>query len=159
MNQEIETILNALKESPRLLKELINEINPILYKKEIIKGKWSIHKHTTHAAVGNIYGFQKRMEDFKQKQNPSFEPLSRDNFPKNYFIELNLFAALEKFFKIRQTTIDLAYSLNGQNWNNKAVHPEYKRYTPYIMLRHLLMHDHSNLYKIEYMGFEIGPIK
>lgn len=153
MNQEIKTILNSLKETPRLLKELITEIDPELYKKEIIKGKWTIHEHATHIAVGDFYGFQKRMEGFRKEENPNFEPLSGSNFPDNFFIELNLFEVLEKFFKIRQTTIELAYSLNGENWNNEAVHPEYKRYTPYIMLRHLLMHDHLHLYKIEDMGF------
>ena len=33
---------------------------------------------------------------------------------------------------------------------------EYWKYTPYIMLRHLLMHDHSHLYKIEDMGYRIN---
>ena len=39
MKKEIETLLNALRETPRLLKELINEIDPELYKEKIIKGK------------------------------------------------------------------------------------------------------------------------
>lgn len=67
MNREIETILNALSETPRLLKELITEIDSELYKEEIIKGKWSIHENATHIAVGDIYGFQKRLNDFKQE--------------------------------------------------------------------------------------------
>ena len=41
----------------------------------------------------------------------------------------------------------------------KDIHPEYKTYTPYIMLRHLLRHDHNHLNKIEGMGFGIGPVK
>jgi len=159
MNQEIKTILNALKETPRLLKELITEIDPELYKKKIVKGKWSIHEHATHVAVGDIYGFQKRLEDFKQKEKPTFEPLSGDNFDKDFFIELDLNKSLNDFFEIRQTTIELAKAFNENDWNKLAIHPEYKTYTPYIMLRHLLMHDHSHLYKIEGMGFGIGHIK
>jgi hypothetical protein len=159
MNQKIETILNALKETPRLLKELITEIDPGLYKENIIKGKWSIHEHATHVAVGDTYGFQKRLKNFKQKENPTFEPLSGDNFPKNFFLELDLTKTLEEFFKIRQSTIELAYTLKSADWHKEANHSEYKRYTPYIMLRHLLMHDQSHLYKIEDMGFGIGHIK
>ncbi len=64
MTEDIETLLGALKETPRLLKELISEIDPILYKQELIKGKWSIHEHTTHVAVGDLYGFQKRIGRF-----------------------------------------------------------------------------------------------
>ena len=155
----METILNALKETPRLLKELITEIDPELYKEKIIKGKWSIHEHATHVAVGDIYGFQKRLRDFKQKENPTFEPLSGDNFDKDFFIELDLNKSLNNFFEIRQTTIELAKAFNKNDWNKLAIHPEYKTYSPYIMLRHLLMHDHTHLYKIEDMGFGIGHIK
>lgn len=159
MDQDIETILTALRETPRLLKELITEIDPDLYKQDIIKGKWSIHEHATHVAVGDIYGFQKRLEDCKQYKYPIIEPLSGDNFSKNFFLELDLFQTLEEFFKIRQSTIELAHALNKEDWYKEANHPEYKTYTPYIMLRHLLMHDHAHLYKIEDMGFGIGHVK
>jgi DinB superfamily len=159
MNREIETILNALNETPRLLKELIDEINPELYKEKIIKGKWSIHEHATHIAVGDIYGFQKRLEDFRQKENPSFEPLSGDNFDKDFFIQLDLIKSISDFFEIRQKTIELAKSFDSKDWDKLAIHPEYKTYTPYIMLRHLLMHDHNHLYKIEDMGFGLGHVK
>ena len=159
MNPKIETILNALNETPRILKELILEIDTTLYKKKIIKDKWSIHEHATHVAVNDVYGFQKRLEDFKQYEKPIFEPLSGDNFDDNFFIELDLEKTLNDFFKIRENTIELARAFDKNNWNKEAIHPEYKTYTPYIMLRHLLMHDHSHLYKIEDMGFGIGHIK
>lgn len=155
MNHKIEPILTALKETPGLLEELMNEIDPELYKKEIIKGKWSIHEHATHMAVGDLHGFQKRLEEFKQNENPVFEPLSGDNFSKNYFLELDLNDSMVEFYKVRQSSIELAYTLNAEDWEKEAKHPEYKRYTPYIMLRHLLMHDHFHMYKIEDMGFGV----
>ena len=155
MNREIETIINALIETPRLLKELISEIDSEIYKEKIINGKWSIHEHATHIAVSDIYGFQKRLSDFKQKEKPIIEPLSGDNFEKIFFMELDLKKSLDDFFEIRQTTIELAKAFNKNDWNKLAIHPEYKTYTPYIMLRHLLMHDHNHLYKIEDMGLGI----
>ena len=159
MNQEIETILNALQETPRILKELISEIDPSLYKKELVKGKWCIHEQATHVAVSDIYGFQNRLKGFKLLEKPIIEPLSGDNFDKDFFIKLDLKQSIDNFFEIRQTTISQARSFNQNDWNKIAIHPEYKTYTPYIMLRHLLMHDHSHLYKIEDMGFGVGPIK
>ncbi len=108
MNREIETILNALSETPRLLNELITEIDPDLYKKKIVKNKWSIHEHATHIAVGDIYGFQKRLNGFKQDEKPVFEPLSGDNFDEDFFIKLELKKTLDNFFKLRQRTIELA---------------------------------------------------
>ncbi|MGY6647890.1 DinB family protein [Wenyingzhuangia sp. IMCC45574] len=159
MTKEIETLLQALNETPRILKELISEIEPELYKKEIVKGKWSIHENATHVAVGDIYGFQKRLHDFKELEQPVFKPLSGESFPKTFFIDLDLEKTIADFFTIRQQTIELAKEFNPKDWHKKAIHPEYKTYTPYIMLRHLLMHDHSHLYKIEDMGFGIGHVK
>lgn len=159
MDREIETILNALGETPRLLKELISEIGSELYKEKIIKGKWSIHEHATHIAVGDIYGFQKRLNDFSKEEKPIFEPLSGDSFNKDFFLKLDLKKSINDFFEIRQSTIELAKAFNKNDWNKLAIHPEYKTYTPYIMLRHLLMHDHNHLYKIEDMGSGVGHIK
>ena len=159
MNRKIGTILYALTETPRLLKELITEIDPELYKEKIITGKWTIHEHATHIAVGDIYGFQKRINDFKQEGKPIFKPLSGDNFDDNFFIKLDLKKTVYDFFEIRQRTIELAKKFDSNDWNKLAIHPEYKTYTPYIMLRHLLMHDHNHLYKIEDMGFGIGHVK
>ena len=159
MNQKIETILYALSETPRLLKELITEIDPELYKEKIVTGKWTIHEHATHIAVGDIYGFQKRINDFKQEGGPIFKPLSGDNFDDTFFIKLDLKKTVNDFFEIRQKTIELAKGFSSSEWNKLAIHPEYKTYTPYIMLRHLLMHDHNHLYKIEDMGFGIGHVK
>lgn len=159
MNREIDSILNALSETPRLLEELISEIEPKLYKQKIIEGKWSIHEHATHIGVGDIYGFQKRLKDFREKEKPTFEPLSGDNFAKDFFIELDLKKTIKDFYPIRQRTVNLAKAFNSNDWNKIANHPEYKTYTPYIMLRHLLMHDHNHLYKIEDMGFGIRHIK
>jgi len=159
MERKIKSILDALGETPRLLKELIDEIEPELYKKEIIKGKWSIHENATHIAVTDIYGFQKRLKDFKQKEKPIFKPLSGDNFDSDFFIKLDLEKSINDFYKTRKETLKLIEEFDSKDWNKLAVHPEYKTYTPYIMLRHLLMHDHNHLYKIEDMGFGIGHIK
>ena len=158
-NKEIKPILSALIETPRQLEQLISEIDPALYKEEIIEGKWSIHENATHVAVGDIYGFQKRIKAFKNESFPKFEPLSGDNFRKDYFINLDLEESLKNFYEIRRTTIELAKGLEYKNWNKSAGHPEYIRYTPFIMLRHLLMHDYWHMYKIEEMGLGIRADK
>jgi hypothetical protein len=159
MIREIKSILDALNETPRLLRELINEIEPKLYKKKIIKGKWSIHEHATHIAVGDIYGFQKRLVEFKKQDKPTFNPLSGDDFDEGFFIKLELKKTINDFFEVRQKTVELAKQIDANDWDKQAIHPEYKTYTPYIMLRHLLMHDHNHLYKIEDLGFGIGHTK
>lgn len=153
MNNTTQNILHSLYHTPELLKEILTEIPEKFHRRELIKDKWTIHEHATHIAVGDIYGFHKRLEQFKTEKRPIIEPLSGDNLPRDFFINLDLERTMEEFFEIRSKTIALAKDLKPEDWHKEADHPEYKKYTPYIMLRHLLMHDHTHMYKIEDMGF------
>ncbi len=159
MNKNITSILNALEETPRILSELISEIDKEMIQKDIVKGKWTIHEHATHIAITDLHGFQERLLNFREKEKPKFTSLSGDNFEKGFYLHLNLEETIEDFYHVRQRTIELAKSLTKEDWEKEGIHPEYKKYTPYIMLRHLLMHDHNHLYKIEDMGFGIGHVK
>jgi hypothetical protein len=62
---------------------------------------------------------------------------------------MNLIEALKEFKTLRSESIEIVKSLDDSIWEKEAEHPEYKIYTPYIMLRHLLMHDYFHMYKIE----------
>lgn len=151
-----QSLLNSLSDSPRLLQELIHEIPKERLTAELIPGKWTIHEHATHVSVGDKYGFQKRLEQFIAEDRPTIEPLSGDNFDSDFFINLDLDEALDEFILLRNKTIELATQLPVEVWHKEADHPEYSKYTPYIMLRHLLMHDHTHMYKIEDMGFGVS---
>jgi hypothetical protein len=153
--KDIHPILSALAETPRLLKELVLEIPTEFHQKEVIPGKWSLHEHATHLCIGDLHGFQKRLPVFQDAKRPIFEPLSGESFPPDHFMKLDLMENIEAFFKIREETISMAMSFNADLWDKESDHPEYSRYTPYIMLRHLLMHDHAHLYKIEDLGYGI----
>jgi hypothetical protein len=39
--------------------------------------------------------------------------------------------------------------LKPEGWKNRARHPEYDEYTPYIMARHVLLHDNLHMYRME----------
>jgi uncharacterized damage-inducible protein DinB len=148
-------ILRALEATPKLLKELVLEIDPKCYKQQLIGGKWTIHEHATHIAVCDLQGFQQRLKNFKNQDKPIIAPFSGDDYKPSFFLEIDLMQAIDDFFAIRAETLKQARALTLTDWDKTAIHPEYKIYTPYVLLRHLLMHDHSHLYKIEDMGFGI----
>ena len=52
-------------------------------------------------------------------------------------------------FDAYQFISGLIRSADKSIWIKEAEHPEYHIYTPYIMLRHRLMHDHFHMYRIE----------
>jgi len=147
--KSIAKINESLSITPDILIELLDEIPSDLLNQRRIKNKWSIHEHACHIAVGDKFGFHKRIVSFKNELQPKFEPLSGESFDKNFFYEMNLNKALNEFKELRRKTIELTNRLESQIWNKNAIHPEYNKYTPYIMLRHLLMHDYFHLYRIE----------
>ena len=102
--------------------------------------------------IGDVHGFQKRLPEFLSSNRPKFEPLSGESFPVDHFMKLDLMANIEAFFEARKTSIQMAQSFHPELWDKESDHPEYAKYTPYIMLRHLLMHDHAHLYRIEDLG-------
>lgn len=153
---KIETLLNSLETAPILLSELLKEIPLELYQKQIIKGKWTIHEHATHIATVDLYGFHQRLKDFKSQEYPIIKPMSGDNFEEGFYKKLDLEATIQEFYNVRAETIALAKNLAITDWSKKAKHPEYKEYTPYKMLRHLVLHDYAHLSKIEDMGFRLG---
>ncbi len=120
-----------------------------LHKIRRIKNKWSIHEHACHVATGERYGFLKRIEQFIKEDRPKIEPLSGESFPPDFYLQMDLNTALVEFVNLRKRVIEVCNNLDESIWNKEANHPEYKVYTPYIMLKHLLMHDHFHMYRIE----------
>jgi uncharacterized damage-inducible protein DinB len=146
---DIHKIITCLEQTPLILKNLISQIPEELYEVRRIKNRWSIHEHACHVATGEKYGFLKRIEQFKKEDRPKIGPLSGESFPPDFYMQMDLKSALKEFENFRKKVIDISNNLEESIWNKEADHPEYKMYTPYIMLRHLLLHDHFHMYRIE----------
>ena len=144
-----EEIITMLAATPRLLEELINEIPPVQLKQHRIKNKWSIHEHACHIAIGDQYVFHPRLRAFINETDPTFTPYSGESFEKDFLIKMDLEKALINFKKLRMQSIELAKHFDRTQWQKESHHPEYSIYTPYIMLRHFLMHDYFHMYRIE----------
>jgi len=146
---DLNQIIYGLKQSPVILINLLKQIPPELYKVRKMQGRWSIHEHACHIATGDQPGFIDRFKQFINEQKPRIKPLSGDSFPSDYLINMDLNKALDIYFEKRKELVSLVKSANKSIWVKKAEHPEYHYYTPYIMLRHRLMHDHFHMYRIE----------
>jgi len=82
--KDIQKILTCLEQTPAILKNLLIQIPEDLYNVRRIKNKWSIHEHACHIAVGDKYGFLKRIEQFRKEQRPQIEPLSASRSLLNF---------------------------------------------------------------------------
>ncbi len=145
----IETKLQILAEAPNLLEDLLAEIPNDLLKIRRIKGKWSIHEHACHLAEAQrmIIG---RFKRFKQEKNPTFVPyLPGTTVPDDNLAKMDLPEQLADFRANRQVMVDLLRSYTEADWSNEGSHPEYKQINALLWLRHVLMHDHFHMYRIE----------
>ncbi len=145
----IETKLKILASAPDLLEDLLAEIPINLLKERRIKGKWSIHEHAVHLPEAQEMIIE-RFKRFQQEENPVFTPyLPGNTVSDDYLIDLDLQESLKKFRLGRRKMVELLKDFSAKDWSNEGKHPEYHRINPLLWLRHVMMHDHFHMYRIE----------
>jgi hypothetical protein len=147
--EEINSICESLKKSPLFLENLILNYSEVDLKTRRIENKWTAHEHACHVCVGEKFAFHKRVELFLNENNPIIKPISGDDFPDNYYYNMKINDCLNEFHKLRDKTVSLIVGREDNFWNLEGSHPEYFKYTPKIMIQHLLMHDYWHFYRIE----------
>lgn len=141
--------LAALASGPAFLRDLLSQIPADLLKKPRKPGKWTIHEHAVHLTVIDDVMIG-RLGLFRARPRPSIVPYQ----PGEGVAAVDLFAMdltqrLEIFEQSRPRLVDAFRALAPADWQKQADHPEYIIYTPRIMLRHLVMHEHLHGYRIE----------
>lgn len=145
----IETKLDILAAAPALLEDLLNQIPVEMHKQRRIPGKWSIHEHAVHLEEAQKMIIE-RFKRFQQEENPVFEPyLPGTTVSDDYLIDLDLATSLADFRKNRQEMIDLLRTFTTEQWTNEGTHPEYRHISALLWIRHVMMHDHFHMYRIE----------
>lgn len=132
-----------------MLAELVAEAPPEALKKCRVPGKWSIHEHACH--IVDVHPMLiERFALFRDEETPIIKPfIPGTTVPDTDLIERDLDAEIAKLPDLRLELIESVEALQDHDWTKKAKHPEYISYTPYILLRHILMHDHLHMYRIE----------
>lgn len=141
--------LAILEKTPRLLQELIQEIPTDLLKERRIANKWSIHEHACHVAIVD-HLFIARFILFKVEEQPDIAPyLPGKNTPEDELLSMDLREKLASFPSLRDNLLGEIKGLTERDWQKEGKHEEYRQFTPQIMLRHLMMHDHFHMFRIQ----------
>lgn len=148
-HDDLPLIFAGLEASPPLLRNLIASVPPERLKQRRIRGKWSIHEHACHLA--SIHPLMmRRLRLFQEQDAPEIRPfLPGDTDPDDHLIHEDLGGALDSYAADRRDFVALGRSLSPEILGRRARHPEYDVYTPYHLLRHILLHDHLHFYRIE----------
>ncbi len=146
---EIKKILNGLERSPALLREMVAAVPPARMMEHRIAGKWCIHEHAVHLSKVQPM-INERLRRFMAEAAPVFVPyVPGTSTPPDELMKLGLKESLRKFTADRRKFVGMLRQLNRKDWHKKGKHPEFDLYTPYIMARHLLLHDNVHMYRIE----------
>lgn len=147
--QLVQAKLEVLKQTPFLLVELLEQIDPAVLKTRRIPNKWSIHEHACHLASMDAL-FIARFQLFRQEVQPVIKShLPPPEGSPRSLMDMDLKDTLQQFFTRRKELTDLVSTFLPADWEKHAQHDKYFDYTPGIMLRHLMLHDHYHMYRIE----------
>lgn len=142
-------LLDGLGRSGRILSEFVKTIPADKMNLRRGEGFWTIAEHVSHLAQVQPMLLE-RLQRFMAEDRPEFVPYipgadeAEDRPP---LMDQNI--ALESFANHRQQQLELLERATQADWQKTGSHPEYEHYSLYILVRHILMHDHWHMYRME----------
>ncbi|MFH1980681.1 MAG: DinB family protein [Pseudomonadota bacterium] len=142
-------IIGALECSAPILEAFVVSIPENALTRRRGEGFWTIAEHANHlAAVQPMLA--DRIQRFLDEDAPEFVPfIPADNEAEAAPPVLNMPAATAAFAAGREAQVALLNTATPSDWKKGGRHPEYTQYTLYILARHILMHDHWHMYRME----------
>jgi hypothetical protein len=84
------------------------------------------------------------------EERPEFIPyIPGDGEAEDRQAPMEIDVALEFFIRHRAKQIALLEQADDADWQETGTHPEFELYSLYILIRHILMHDHWHMYRME----------
>jgi hypothetical protein len=136
-----ESVISALDRAPLVILPLIREVPKPLRKRRPSVGKWSAHEHACHIAAVHPMASE-RLRLMLEHNHPTIRPYvpEREHSP-DALLSVDLEEALGRFKAERAGLVSRLRELRAADWDRTAEHPEYSRYSVFILFRHLVMHD------------------
>jgi uncharacterized damage-inducible protein DinB len=141
-------LIVSLEKSAAILTDFINSIPEGELKIKRRPGFWSVQHHVYHLAdVQEL--LYRRLVKFNDEAKPVFAPFIPEKDDAKFAVYNSTAEALAGYQEIRRRQIDMLNSMDEERLYKKGSHPEYKTYTPMILIRHILFHDYWHMYRIE----------
>jgi len=148
-DSQVTRLLDQLARAPSLVIDLVNDVPPDRLKRRPIPSKWSAHEHACHlAAVQPL--FMERLGLMLREPTPVIRPYNpADDDADDALLAVDLVEAMSRYRSERADMVSRLRELTSCQWEISASHPEYNRYSIFIMFRHLALHDLYHAYRIE----------
>ncbi len=145
----VDTLMLGLERTPDVLEDMASRIDRDLRVTRRDAGGWTIHDHVCHLAA--THGMlNERFQSFIDEEHPEFAAYDPDRAtPAGTLASMDFDQAVATFRASREVALHLMRTLLPADWDREATHPEYDHYTPLVLARHVLLHDHVHLYRAE----------
>lgn len=148
--QDVKDLLEALRLTPNILSQFVQTIPESKLDLRRGEGFWTVAEHVSHLAQVQPM-LLKRFERFLNEEHPEFAPYipgkaekEPDSPPR-----MSMESALDQFSEYRARQLMLLEGADDMDWKKTATHSEYEAYSLHILTRHILMHDHWHMYRME----------
>jgi uncharacterized damage-inducible protein DinB len=146
---DIAAVLRGLEDSPAILAAMVRAIPADRLHAQRRPGFWSLAGHVAHLAQVQPM-LAERVRRILSEDNPEFVPFFPAKDGKEEEAPLpSVEQSLAAFAAGRRVILDLLQGAAPGDWRRTAVHPEYEAYGLAILARHILMHDHWHMYRME----------
>jgi uncharacterized damage-inducible protein DinB len=147
--KDVKDLLEGLRLTPGILTNFVQSIPESKLDLRRGTGFWTIAEHVSHLAQVQPMMLQ-RFERFRDEEHPAFVPYTPGAGEEAATpARLSMESALEQFARYRNSQLLLLEAADPISWEKTATHPEYEAYSLHILTRHLLMHDHWHMYRME----------
>ena len=142
-------LLTGLADSPAIMRQFALSIPKTALDRRRGQGFWTIREHLAHLAEVQPM-ISARLTRVLTEDKPVFVPYFPDENETESRPPLpELQTILDDFERERRSQLGMLRTLTPADWKRTAVHPEYDRYGLEILVRHMLLHDYSHLYRVE----------
>ena len=143
-------LLAGLRTTPIILREFVRTIPKDRLDLRRGEGFWTIAEHVAHLAQVQQMMLD-RFQRFTKEEHPVFIPFLPGKEEEGPVTPArpDTDDALQQFEQYRSRQLVLLESADSDIWQRTASHPEYNQYSLYILTRHVLMHDHWHMYRME----------
>ncbi|QGY40560.1 DinB family protein [Pseudodesulfovibrio cashew] len=147
--EDVQAVLLGLSDSHAILSGFLAGVSEEALHTRRGEGFWTIAEHAAHLAEVQPMGLM-RITRMLEEDTPEFVPFvpnEKEDAEKPSLPPMT--QVLADFKKGRDAIVEKLKAASPEDWGRRAIHPEYKEYGLRIFARHIFMHDHWHLYRME----------
>lgn len=134
-----------------LNKSVLRQFFSVMTEAEIhkrIRSYWTIGEHLSHLVDSQAITV-KRIELIYEQQTPKIVPFTPNDDDVKNAKKASTAELLDAFDQRRDAQLKLLKKAKAADWAKTVTHPEYRRYSLEILVRHTLLHDHFHMARME----------